>query len=210
MADIIRLRGSEHDEVQRLLPWFINRTLAPDETAQVEGHLVNCAECRADLQAERELARELASMSVGLDDDWASIEQRLDAEQATVFRPAAWWRRKVPAAWVVASPLAAAAAMALIFINVTPPQPADQQYHALGAATVARPANVIVQFETDSREKDMRAALDAANARLVDGPTETGAYLLFVDGNQREQALKALRDSNAIALAEPIDGPAHQ
>jgi anti-sigma factor RsiW len=210
MADIIRLRGSDHDEAQRLLPWFVNGTLVPDEIALVENHMAECAECRAELQAERELADAFASMPVDVDSSWSNIEQRLQAEQPNVIRPDVWWRRKVPVAWAVASPLAAAAAMALVFVNVNPAQPVNQEYRALGAPTVSRSANVVVLFEANSREKDMRAALDAADARLVDGPTETGAYLVLVDGAKRDRALKSLRDSNAIALAEPIDGPAHQ
>jgi hypothetical protein len=149
-------------------------------------------------------------MPVDVDSSWSNIEQRLQAEQPNVIRPDVWWRRKVPVAWAVASPLAAAAAMALVFVNVNPAQPVNQEYRALGAPTVSRSANVVVLFEANSREKDMRAALDAADARLVDGPTETGAYLGLVDGAKRERALKSQRDSNAIALAEPIDGPAHQ
>jgi anti-sigma factor RsiW len=209
MAEIIRLRGSAHDEVQQLLPWLVNGTLAPEEVAVVEGHLAECAECRAELQAERQLADAFASLPVDVDASWASMEQRLDAERRVVIQPAAWWRRKVPMAWAVASPLAAAAAMALLFLNVTPTQPVSQEYRALGTPAATRSANVVVLFEANSREKDMRAALDAADARLVDGPTETGAYLLLVDGAKRDRALKSLRDSNAIALAEPIDGPAH-
>jgi anti-sigma factor RsiW len=209
MAEIIRLRGSAHDEVQQLLPWLVNGTLAPEEVAVVEGHLAECAECRAELQAERQLADAFASLPVDVDASWTSMEQRLDAEPPVVIRPAAWWRRKVPVAWAVASPLAAAAAMALLFLNVTPTQPVSQEYRALGTPAATRSANVVVLFEANSREKDMRAALDAADARLVDGPTETGAYLLLVDGARRDRALKSLRDSNAIALAEPIDGPAH-
>jgi hypothetical protein len=149
-------------------------------------------------------------MPVDVDSSWASVEQRLQAEQPNVIRPAAWWQRKVPLAWAVASPLAAAAAMALLLVNVTPTQPVNQEYRALGAPAALRAANVVVMFEASSREKDMRAALDAADARLVDGPTETGAYLLLVDDAKRDQALKSLRDSNSIALAEPIDGPTHQ
>jgi len=210
MADIIRLHSTDHDQVQRLLPWLINGTLAPEEVAMLESHLAECAECRAELQTERQLAREFASMDAGLDSDWASIEQSGEGERPSRIRPDAWWRRKVPALWALTGPLAAAAAMALVFINVAPPQPPDQKYHALSAAAALRSANVVVLFESESRERDVRAALDAADARLVDGPTETGAYLLRVDGNKRDQALKTLRDSNAIALAEPIDGPADQ
>ena len=191
------------------MPWLANGTLAPEEVEAIEGHVAECAECRADLAAERELAPAFAPMPVDVDGGWASIQQRLEAEQANVIRPNAWWRRRIPVGWAIASPFAAAAAMALVFINVTPTQPVNPQYRALGAPSALRSANVVVLFESDSRESDMRAALDAADARLVDGPTETGAYLLLVDGNKREQALKSLRDSNAIALAEPIDGPNH-
>jgi len=67
MADIIRLRGSPHEEAQRLLPWLVNGTLTADEVKLVEAHVSECAECRADLQAERQLARELASMPVDID-----------------------------------------------------------------------------------------------------------------------------------------------
>jgi anti-sigma factor RsiW len=209
MADIIRLRGSPHEEVQRLLPWLVNGTLAPDEVEIVEAHLSECAECRADLQTERQLAHEIASMPVDIEGGWADIEQRLEAERTVLVRPEAFWRKRIPVGWAVASPLAAAATVGLFFVNVTPSAPVTQEYRALGAPTAVQAANVVVMFEDSTRVKDMRAALAAADARLVDGPTETGAYLLRVDGAKREQALKSLRDNDAIALAEPIDGPAH-
>ncbi len=209
MADIIRLRSSPHEEVQRLLPWLVNGTLAADEVAIVETHLAECAECRADLQAERQLAQAFASMPVDVEGSWADIEKRLDAGQKVLTRPEGFWRRRIPVAWAIASPLAAAAAVALVFVNVTPSAPMTQEYRALGTPTAVRTANVVVMFEDKTRVNDMRDALAAAGARLVDGPTETGAYLLRVDGARREQALKSLRDNDAIALAEPIDGPAH-
>ena len=212
MADIIHLRTSAHDEVQRLIPWLVNGTLTDEEKAMVDDHLAECAECRADVQSERQLAEACASMPVDIEAGWESMERMLEADRPVVIGPAAWWRRKVPVGWAVASPLAAAAAMALVFVSVTPTPapPAAQEYRALGSASTVRAANVVVMFEPTSREKDIRSTLDAADARLVDGPTETGAYLLLVDNNKREQALKSLRDSNAIALAEPIDGPTHQ
>ncbi len=39
-----------------LLPWFLNGSLAEDEKALVQQHLVGCAECRADLAATRQAA----------------------------------------------------------------------------------------------------------------------------------------------------------
>ena len=43
MAQIIHFRGSPHDEVQELLPWFVNGTLDTDEAERVEAHLASCA-----------------------------------------------------------------------------------------------------------------------------------------------------------------------
>jgi hypothetical protein len=113
----------------------------------------------------------------------------------------------VPLAWAVASPLAAAAAFALLVVNLPARQPLEPQYRALGTAETVRPANLVVQFEPATRVSDMQLALQSVDARLVDGPTETCAYLLRVDQSRRELVLKRLRDNQAIALAQPIDGP---
>jgi hypothetical protein len=97
--------------------------------------------------------------------------------------------------------------VALFFVNMPLQAPAEPQYRALGSSTL-QSANLIVQFEPNTRVRDMQLALSSSDARLVDGPTETGAYLLRVDQSRRELALKRLRDNDAIALAEPIDGAA--
>lgn len=207
MAEIIRLRGSPHDEVQELLPWLVNGTLAADEVERVEAHLAECAECRADLDAERRLSTAVASLPLDTDSGWEAIERRITADPSIRPHPApSIWRKRVPLGWAVASPFAAAAAVALVLVNVTPAQPVDPQYRALGAAEMAQTANLVVQFEPKTQVRDMQAALAGVNARLVDGPTDTGAYLLRVDQAKREVALKRLRDDEAIALAEPIDG----
>jgi anti-sigma factor RsiW len=210
MAEIIRLRNSPHDEAQELLPWLVNGTLDREETERVEAHLAECAECRAELEAERRLASAVASTALDCDSGWEAMQRRLEGEPAARPAPPPLWRRRIPVGWAVASPLAVAAALALIFVNVTPRQPVQGEYRALGAAPVAQPANVVVQFAPATKLADMQGALQLVDARLVDGPTATGAYLLHVDQNKRELALKELRDNKAIALAEPIDQPARE
>jgi hypothetical protein len=211
MAEIIRLRKDPHDEAQELLPWLVNGTLGPAEIERVDTHLADCAACRSELTAERRLATEVATLPLDSDSSWNRIKQRLDLGAPAQFRPTEpLWRRRVPVGWVVASPLAAAAAIALLFIDVAPEQPAEPQYHALSAPANVQPANLVVQFEPATAVGDMQRTLGSVDARLVDGPTETGAYLLRVDQAKRELALKRLRDSDAIALAEPIDAPAGQ
>lgn len=209
MAEIIKLRGSPHDEVQELLPWLVNGTLAHDEIDRIEKHLAECAECRAELEAERQLAAAIESSPVDSEAAWERMERRLEAAARPRPGPiASLWRRRVPVGWAIASPVAAAAALALVIIDVSARPAAEPQYRALGAPETAQSANLIVQFQPQTRVSDMANALQGVDARLVDGPTETGAYMLHVDQARRELALKQLRDNQAIELAQPIDGPA--
>lgn len=210
MAEIIRLRPTPHNEVQELLPWLVNGTLGSRELELVEEHLAECEECRDELAVERKLAHEIASIPI----DWDSgLRSRPRVEMHAPVRensPVSLWHSRVPFGWAVGSPLAAAAAVALVFVNIGQRQPVEPQYRALSAPVVVQPANLVIQFEPATRVDAVQSALEAVDARLVDGPTETGAYLLRVDQGKREQALKRLRDNEAIALAEPIDGPARQ
>ena len=211
MAEIIQLRSGAHDEVQQLLPWFVNGTLAAEETARVEAHLVDCAECQGELVAERQLAAAVQSSSLDSEADWERLERRLNAVAPARIRPFAdVWRKRVPLGWALASPFAAAAAFALVFVNVSPRQRVEPQYRALSSTAAMPTANLVVQFQPGTRISDMQGALHAVDARMVDGPTGTGAYLLRVDQGKRELALKTLRDNQAIALAEPIDAPSRE
>jgi hypothetical protein len=210
MAQIIHFRGSPHDEVQELLPWFVNGTLETDEAERVEAHLATCAECRGELAAERQLAEGIANLPVDVEGSWEGLQERLDTQAVGLLQPPPpVWRRPVPLVWAVAAPAAAAAAVALFFVNAPLQTAPTAQYRALGSSNVLQTANLIVQFEPNTRVRDMELALSSSDARLVDGPTETGAYLLRVDQSQRELALKRLRDNDVVALAEPIDGAAN-
>jgi superfamily II RNA helicase len=60
-------------------------------------------------------------------------------------------------------------------------------------------------FRPDTTERDLRAALVADQARLVDGPTAAGAYVLSVPGARRAAILTALRRRSGVVMAEPID-----
>ncbi|MFL5274381.1 MAG: zf-HC2 domain-containing protein, partial [Anaeromyxobacteraceae bacterium] len=62
-------RGSDHDAVAELLPWYVNATLGRDEAARVEEHLPACAACREDLARCRALA--LATRAASSEERWA-------------------------------------------------------------------------------------------------------------------------------------------
>jgi len=106
-----------------------------------------------------------------------------------------WMRWAVAAQWVLI--------VGLVALLVRPDdEPAA--YRVLGSGTAAA-GNLVVVFHPNTSERELRRILQSQNARVVDGPTVTDAYLISVPGASRDQALQALRGETAVKLAEPLD-----
>ena len=216
---IIPLRGEPHERIQSLLPWFVTDRLDAAERAEVEAHLNGCADCRAEERLERRLGAEVAAMPMDVEQSWARLRARLGRPVASPGRGSggslrAAWRglgRSVRGGppWMGWA-MAGQAALMVLLLGVVLPHAApgprvDARYHALGAAPLARPGNVVVMFRPDTPERDLRAALLADQARLVDGPTAAGAYVVNIPDARRAAALAALRRRAGVVMAEPLD-----
>jgi hypothetical protein len=208
MAKIIPLRAREHQDLQNLLGWYAAGALEPDDRARVERHLGGCARCRQRLGEESQLQSRLEEVSFEVDNDWARLRARIEGERPSpALRPPLASPRGARAlaarstwGWLLA-------AQFLLFLTVgvavfTWSQP---RYHVLSAPSLLPGGNVIVMFRPDTPEKDFREALRSGGARLVDGPTDTGVYVLRVAPKTRPAALAALRQRRSVAMAEPID-----
>jgi len=206
MAEIFSLRPSEHDAVQKLMPWFVNGTLSAAEAGRVESHLAECGECREDLAFERQLARGVAELPLNADDGWKAMQLRM-AEEAPPVRATGTvrlLRRRVPVGWAMAGSLAASVALALVVVGLRPSAAPQQTYHTLGSAAADTQGQVVVLFRPDTTAQQMQVILTAQNARLVDGPTSAGAYVLHLDSGTPAGAIRALRQSSQVVLAEPL------
>ena len=201
MGRIIRLHDENHWELQQLLPWYVTGRLDPAEHARVEAHVAGCEQCREELGFERALAETVKALPLDADIGWRRMSRRLQAEPP----------RRRPG--LLASPSTgwAVAACALIAagLMVSPWGPPGRKpaaaYHALGAARGVSPGDMVVIFKPQTTERDIRTALDAAGARIVDGPTAADAYVLSTPAAGREQALTRLRASALVVMAEPVD-----
>ena len=202
MGHIIRLDAERHRELRDLLPWYATGQLDEADRARVEAHLANCPDCQAEVQFERRLDDEVARMPVDIDRSWARMKKRMDRDRplgrlrqfaGAITAPAPW------AGWAAASFLLLVSGVLLL------PSMQPATYHTLSAAPGAAAGNVVVIFRPDTRERDMREALVATEARLVDGPTATDAYVLRVPAAKREAALATLRGRPDVVLAAPLD-----
>jgi hypothetical protein len=203
-ARIIALDSDEHREVQSLLPWLANGTLQPAELERVRLHVAECDRCQADAawqQAVRTAAVSLPTAAADVEHGWAAIRAKLQPRAKEPSPRAAWARF----GWPV---LAGAQAFAMLVIAVVlfaQRTPQEAEYRALGNSAASPSANALVVFQPGASEAQMRNALRTVQARIVDGPTVTDAYLLHVPSSTPAQLAK-LRGDAAVARVESLQG----
>lgn len=235
-GNIVPLDPDPHAAVQALLPWYATGRLDPAEAAIVEAHLPGCPACRAELAAERAWPHLLpvTGAQVDVEAGWAAMRARLagqtgddEASLPGAPHPAPW--RSRPRGWASAGPLlrwgwAAPTAVAALLLAMPGWRPgagegvapvatpatapaAPPAWRALGAPA-GETAMALVRFREGASEAQVREALHLADARVVDGPTATDAWVVALPREHYAQALGVLRSQPAVALAEALEGGA--
>lgn len=198
-----------HHEAQRLLPWLANGTLESGEHGWLQEHLDHCADCRRglqDLQALRAAILESGPSPADADAGWQRMRSRIVALRGDA--PAAERgtrvsrRRRAPRwlAWTVAAQALLVAGLAIAWWGLRAPAPA---YHTLGS-TPLPVGDLLVVFDPRISEAQLRRLLDASDARIVDGPTDAGAYVLSVPEGRAERVRDALRAAPGVTMVESL------
>lgn len=208
MDNVVPIRRDTHEEVVRLLPWFVTGSLDDDERAAVESHLAGCAECRSELVLEQRLAAEIVAMPSEAEPGWEAMARRLDApakRKAKARKPTSAVRTVIPwLGWAIAAQI-----LLVIGVRALTPAPAPNVpvYHALAVPAARPPVDIAVIFRPGTTEAEVRSILEASHARVSDGPTAAGAWMLSTPNGSREAALASLRARPQVLIAQPVDGP---
>ena len=205
---IVAINESMHDRVQSLLPWFVNDTLREEDASLVNQHLNVCSECQADFawQCKLRAIEPAVEGAPDVDRAFAKLRERIDAKQIQSKRTSVWFNqfRFKNSPWM---PWALASQMLLIMGLVTvvaTPDPTIATYRALAANSTSN-GNMIVVFRPETSEQQLRRILNRANARIVNGPTVTDAYVLYVKDENLDATLRSLRADRAVVLAETLN-----
>jgi len=208
-----------------LLPWYVNGTLSPEETRQVEAALARSAELRDELallRAVSDAVRETTDAMPAPDPEGlARMMARIDAEPARRARPArveerrpSWSERIAGAFGGVLRPAMAAAAVviavqAAAIVVLVDRQPAGQGAFVTASGPSATgpgasaPAEsgprLLVTFQDTATAADIRAALDAIEGSIVRGPTADGSFVIRLRGDA-EAAVAALRARSGVVV----------
>jgi hypothetical protein len=212
--------SSVHRHTWDLIPWIVNGSAAEAERLAAQAHLETCADCRQELEFQRQLQAAMAvqgTAEIDMRDSWQRLRSRLDAAArpesarggggrswmpwlaaAMVVQAvglgalgAAWWSRPLP---VASSPPAAASS-----------------YRTLSAPQAAAPAATIrVVFAPEVTVAQLQAMLAAARLQVRAGPSEVGVWTLgpAADSSQAatEAVLRELRAQSQVRFAEAVAG----
>jgi hypothetical protein len=85
------------------------------------------------------------------------------------------------------------------------PQRTRPEYHALSQQPAYAAGNLIAIFRPDISEAEFRDTLVANHARIVEGPTASGAWILSVPDGERPRILAGLQGNKNVVLAQQID-----
>jgi hypothetical protein len=211
-----------HSQVQDLLPWYANNTLQADEQQLVRAHLQTCTACQDDLQSQLELELKLklkagepaASTVPNVDRALARLLPKLDVQVQAAkvnntnnFMARLWTLftadGKAPARWGMAVMAAQTAVIVGLVAFMALPRQDDSSYRVLGSGERSS-GNIVVVFKPETTVKDIQRIMSINDARIIDGPTVTNAYLLNVDDARLEQSIRELRSEAGIELVESL------
>jgi anti-sigma factor RsiW len=204
-----------HAELTALV-WYLNDRLPPAERRNIAEHLQGCADCRAELASLTAMARGLRnaydSEKGPSPDVKRSVMARVAAESSGLPRqlPAApqaasffdllraWFAAPLVPRWAPAALLVLVAVQTGVLLqmhsgkDIAPP--------AVGTrGLAAAPTRLRVVFNPLAAESQIRELLGLLGAHIVDGPSESGAYVIEL----RAADPKVIGDKLRAARARP-------
>jgi anti-sigma-K factor RskA len=207
-AQVHQIDPSAHAVVDALLPWYVNGALKSDEREVVRAHLDKCPACREEEAWLRQLHASCAAVDSGSDaaNPLRNLRRHLESGRPgpSATLAGAWRQTNAWARLGVAASLASmAVVMTAALWNAQNPPSLYRTLAASGASTHSG-GSVVVRFDPSTPERELRRILRATGARLLDGPTQTDAYILDVPPGQRASAVRELRKEQAVVLVEQL------
>lgn len=210
---VFEFLSSPHRSAEALMPWLLNGTLNPAERRKLEAHLHDCAACRAELERQRHVAALYCTATTAEPEPdgsaaLARLTERLDAEAAPPER-----RSGRVFGWRMVAALQFCVIAALVWTvwalrpDATESGERVASYRGLGAPAAPASGDAIVFFVPEATEIEIRRTLHRAGARIIDGPTASGAYVLRFQADATETALSALRRDDTVARVEHLAAP---
>jgi hypothetical protein len=213
-----------HDEVWTLIPWYINGTLAQEESSLVRQHLQVCIACRKELATQQGLSkaiRQAGDIELSPQAAFSRLMKQIDDEPVKAETPTQWWSwvrsqwRKVseglspqlrPRPVFALIPLLLVAGISILLAwNSISVEPHYRTLANPSSLPSAESNDLRVVFAKTMRRDQIDQLLFSIHGRIVDGPSPFGVYTINHDGLNQETStvVKKLRDHAGVLFVEP-------
>lgn len=230
MKTIENLKNATHQQVQLLLPWYVNDTLQTDEKALVESHIKLCLQCRAEIVELQKISRIVCDsdpLSAKAHSSFAELTARIHESNSPIADQAkktfTWAGFKHP----IAAPskkfsfsgyavFAQAAMVLLAIIGLIhfngldfADNPNNRFYTLSSSSNEGVMENEIrVVFSKTAKQAQIDQTLLSLNGEIISGPSQQGVYVIRINdvnlsGQEISELVAKLRSHNHIIFAEP-------
>ena len=211
MTRLFSIDDPDHAHASEVLPWYVNGSLSSAEHARVEHHIGECAACRAELAALRELQSVVQSEGEEAveADALARMHARIAEDEARCAPARAGRRGWLGTQWRLSpSPVRLALGLQLVLVLSLGALAAMGSPSAIYRTLAATPspaqgARLTVVFDDAATQGEIRRVLGRLHARIVEGPNGVGALGIEVPPQEVAAALEELRATPRVRLAAP-------
>jgi len=198
---------ASHDDIDQLLPWYVNNTLAESEREQVEQHLAQCPACRENVdflsRIEDVVRKDAPSPLVPV----ANVDGLFDAVDAA-DRPDP--RGSRPAWLAIAASIAAAAILGAVLmqrgaLNVEAPQRFETATSSSGVESMQYIVEISFADGTSSaaRREFLATIETAASPENIDADTVT-LHIASSSLSELRTRVDTLREQPQVVAAEIV------
>lgn len=207
-------KGTVHEEVGELLPWFVNDSLGEKEQQKVLTHLRECESCRLERDQLQQLqlvvADDVDAEGANYRFAFRKLMHRIDVAEANRASTIGFGRtsrleRNAPWLGVAASLLIALVFM--VALNEPNDGPEGADFRTLSDPAVRSegvPSRLALTFEQPIRAETLRAALIETHSNIVSGPDSDGSYVVEVSVPTEmtdDQFIRSIRDIEGVKYA---------
>jgi anti-sigma factor RsiW len=208
--------AAPHPEATAML-FYVRGTLDPDEARALERHLAECAACREERARCEQLGSSVYDAVAGLPspppDLFARVRSRIAASEAPVHSLAAPLRpqRDRPRMALAAAVVLALQAGLIAGVAALAYRSGQREAVTLSGPTAMSPGSegahrLRVAFDDAATASSIRALLESLDARIVDGPSAAGFYVLEVPKSRdANTAWARIRSSPLVRFAERVE-----
>ena len=201
----------EMDEIRRLISQYLNKSLSPEKRKEFEEALKKNPDLKKEVseflaikKAYEEMEKELAPPSDAL---YEKIQTAIKSSPDYTAAPGiGTWEKAFEGfrnfclaprvSWSVA-----AVQFAVIVLLLLSGMPRVAGFRTLTSTDISKKGEIRINlvFKPDTREKEMRDILNRVGARIVDGPSRQGLYIIEIGPEaQAEKALNFLNREKVV------------